>query len=503
MEIKEVKEGLEKEYFDVQNIGLVLIDIVPYENKGRMIDGFFKIFSTENLSSIRMRFDGPRIDNIPDIKKSGVLASKGGANIGFVFNSDLDENYPAGIKRTLPRMLKTMTIWVTQSVDFAYIVTYICNFKKEFYNKDIKDVFIKSDDLVLHEEILEDGSILKEEGSRGPEFEPSITDFQLHVETFLKNFSCGLYLNKNSKKNKVPCCPSIEVLATDNISFEEFETWEKIHLRFLKFLNFDFFHYSKLDYLLIGFQRREIYSRHSISMGLTILASKKHFEDGNCHEPIMSYIEYMVVGQLNNLFLLTYWTNYQVEITHKEWRKKIDMYLSDTSNLSKSSNVQDIKKLTQVYYSMIKEIRSFESYFLNESNHYELFNELFPRIVKNIKHFEPIQTEFGEHNVSEIFLDIGKSLLEEERNRNESLKRELNYLLDYTRNLTDLTLAEGNIDLQNVIRKYTKAIFKLTVLVIIIAAFQVSGLTIKDLMGWLIDNFIYVKDTIDNLFYFE
>ncbi len=128
---------------------------------------------------------------------------------------------------------------------------------------------------------------------------------------------------------------------------------------------------------------------------------------------------------------------------------------------------------------MIKEIRSFESHFLNESRRYESFNKLFPWIVKNIKDFEPLQTEISKHNVIETFFDLGKGLLEEEKNGNESVKRELDFLLDYTRNLTDLTIAEGNIDLQNGIRKYTIAILLLTVLMITITAFQV-GLTIKD-----------------------
>ena len=127
---KKVREYLEKEYFDVQNVGLILIDIVPYENKAQMIDGFKKMFCAGNLTSMKMRFDGPRLDCIPDIKKSGLLAGGGSANIGFVFNSDLDVNYLTGIERRLPRMLKMMEVVVAQSVDFAYTVTYICHFKK-------------------------------------------------------------------------------------------------------------------------------------------------------------------------------------------------------------------------------------------------------------------------------------------------------------------------------------------------------------------------------------
>ncbi|MCK4731823.1 MAG: hypothetical protein KAT65_05115, partial [Methanophagales archaeon] len=309
--------------------------------------------------------------------------------------------------------------------------------------------------------------------------------FQLNIENFLKDFSCGLYLNKNSEKNKVPCCPSIEILATDDIPFGEFEKWQKSHFRFLKFINFDLYHYSKSNCLLVGFQGRRISGRYSISLGLIMMASKKYFGNGNSHgyesieAEIMSHITYMVGAQLHNLFFLTYWANYQVEITQKEWRKKIDRYLSDTSIQSKSSNVQDIKKLTGVYASMIKEIRSFESHFLNESRHYESFNKLFPWIVKNIKDFEPLQTGISKNNVIETFFDLGKSLLEEEKNKNESFRRELDFLLDYNRNLTDLTIAEGNIDLQNAMRKYTRAILLLTVLMIIITAFQV-GLTIKD-----------------------
>lgn len=483
-----MREYLEEEYFDVQNIGLILIDIVPYENKAQMIDGFKKMFCAGNLTSMKMRFDGPRLDCIPDIKKSGLLAAGGSANIGFVFNSDLDVNYLTGIKRRLPRMLKMMEIEVAQSVDFAYTVTYVCHFKKEFYNRDIKDVFIKSDELVPFEEMLEDGSILKGERSRGPEFEPSMIDFQLNIESFLRDFSSGLYLNKNSEKNKVPCCPSIEILSTDDVPFEGFEEWWKSHHKFLNFINFDLYHYSKFEYLLVGFQEREIYGKYGISSGLIMIASKKHFEYesgySSVESGIIANITYMAID-LHNLFLLTYWANYQVEITQKEWEKKFDSYLSDTSILSKSSDVQNMKNLTQIYVSMVKESGSFESYFLSESRNYVLFRRLFPWIRKKIKHFEPLLPNIYNRNVIEAFFESGKNLLEEEKNRNETFRRELDSLLNYTRNLTDLAIAEVNIDLQNIIRKYTKAIFILTILMIIVSAIQVTGLTTKELIDML------------------
>lgn len=62
---------------------------------------------------------------------------------------------------------------------------------------------------------------------------------------------------------------------------------------------------------------------------------------------------------------------------------------------------------------------------------------------------------------------------------------ELDSLLNYTRNLTDLAIAEVNINLQNVIKKYTMAIFILTILMIIVSAFQLTGLTIKELIDML------------------
>ena len=102
---------------------------------------------------------------------------------------------------------------------------------------------------------------------------------------------------------------------------------------------------------------------------------------------IIANITHMAID-LQDLFLLTYWANYQVEITQKEWEKKFDRYLLDTSILSKSSGAQSMKNLTQIYVSRVEESGSFESYFLSESRNYVLFKRLFPQIKKKIKHFE-------------------------------------------------------------------------------------------------------------------
>ena len=113
---------LKKHYLAVRNIGILLVDIIPYERKNEMIDGLKRLF-TPDADSRRFIDDQPRIDKIPDIRQSGMMPGGGEVNIGIIVNYELGPNVLA-FQKKLPTQISYIKITLGQFVDFSYYVVY-------------------------------------------------------------------------------------------------------------------------------------------------------------------------------------------------------------------------------------------------------------------------------------------------------------------------------------------------------------------------------------------
>jgi hypothetical protein len=281
---KERREALKREFIETKNLGFMLVDFIPYANKSKLIEGLNELFSPEDPNQ-PMSFDEPRLDQIPDIKESGVLSGGGTTPIGIIFNSDISgDRFFRGIQKKLPAEFFCLEVCVGQFIDYAYYVVYSCLLKEEYQTKEIERLFIESEDWVPYRETTPNGREMRGEKPKGPDLEPTIRGYQTNMEKYLRPFSHGLFLNSSNEPSV--CCPNVKVLSVPKIDFNSFDTWETGHRSLLRFLGFEFL-YCKHDRMMIGYYRKSLFSDKPSSafQGLVFLASLCDFKSDGFSKP--------------------------------------------------------------------------------------------------------------------------------------------------------------------------------------------------------------------------
>ncbi len=148
-ENKNSQELLEKEFIDYKNLGLILIDIVPYKNRESLIEGLKRLFVYDELTPYDR--EQHRIDIEKNIPKIDIEATRPGSShvhLGRLQNSDIMGGFLGVIKRNLPPMFDNLDIFITQFGD-TYILTYIAELKDEYKTKGIKESFIHHQDMIF------------------------------------------------------------------------------------------------------------------------------------------------------------------------------------------------------------------------------------------------------------------------------------------------------------------------------------------------------------------
>jgi hypothetical protein len=359
---KKSRESLKKQFIDTKNIGFILVDFIPYANKNEMIDGLYKLFFTEGQNQ---SLEEPCLNQIPDIKESGILSGGGTTPIGTIYNSDVPGAlFFRAVQKRLPEEICTLDICVGQFIDYSYYVVYSCFLKTEYQTKDIEKSFVESGDFVPYVERTFSGKEKTGDKRKGPDLEPKIGEYERHMEKFLRPFSFGLFLN--STNGESVCCPSIKVLGVPKIDYNSFEPWEKLHRGLLMFFGFEFI-YCKHDQMLISYYQKSLFidKSHSIHQGMIFLASLNDFNGKGYSEPeyeVFHKVKWSTIHSIAILFHMVYWPTYNIEIKQKTWMKKIDELTSLVGKLDKQQGL----KLNEVYDKVLGSYGAFSQYFLEE-----------------------------------------------------------------------------------------------------------------------------------------
>ena len=459
---KKSQQRLEKEYLDIKNLEIILVDFIPYERKEQMIQGLKELFQPEVKT--KGLFGDPHLDFIPDMKKSGALSGGGTAKIGIIFNSDISWKPLTGIQRKLPEQFLALEITLGQLVDSMYYIIYCGTIKKEFYNEEIKKTFIASGDWVPDEK----GGWIR----KGPKTEPTIRRYQRDMERFLKNFSCGLFLN-SSYAGEGFGCPNIKIISTKKINFDSLQEWEKNHLRFIDFLGFNVAVYSKYDGFLVGIPEDHLFKTYSVYAGLIFLASEDDFETNGyetIERAICGKIEWFSqdpTSHLIDLFHSVYWTNYHLEISGEKWGEEIK------STLDKIIFCADPNEISIIYQRIIKMYHDFSSYFVDEKKNIQNLKKRVARAKKIASPVTPLKMRNFEVDVFKDLVGGSEMFLEMEDDRNDYLNSQFRSLFGYCKNLTNVSLSRSNINVQKSMHRMTIVVIILTIAMLAIMIIQI------------------------------
>jgi hypothetical protein len=463
------QEVLEKEYIDYKNLGLILIDIVPYKNRESIIEGLKRLFIYDKLTALEL--EQSRIDiekNVPIIEIDAILQGRFSAYIGRLQNSNIAGVFPGllmAVQRELPRMVDNLEVHIMQFGD-AYILTYVAELKDEYKVKGIKESFIHHRDSIVEEKKLDDGNIQRSIKSIGIESDPNIDIYLKELSGFLGEFSVGLYLNENPTQ----ICPNIKITYIETIPFNDFETWARQNIEILKFMGFIPVLYSKIKNYLWGIQEKRIKGSGSIEAGFIILASNDE-DIGRDHASLDRGLLIDLTKLINRDFLINllqlYWANHNVENPIKNWNNYITNKMDELNKIACQRDKKKIDTLFELNTLIVNECRDFEGYHLEEEKKYDFFNaNIFfnKEFNKSVTAFKPNNME---KNIYEYSYVSGKKLLDIEKIQNQNLQKEFDRLFKYITNITNLTNSKISIQIQRTIKYYTLWLFILTSLMLI------------------------------------
>jgi len=439
---KREMEAAKKQYLPIKNLEIILVDIVPYERKNKMIQGLLDLF--QGAASIA-GYDGPRLYEIPDMKESGVLSGGGSVNVGNIYNGDIGR-FPGGVERDLPKPFSVVNVWVSQFFDFGYCVIYNCVLKDEFRNVDVENVFIQSRLFAEREEKLAGGGVIKISEPKGPKFEPSIRQYQKMMEDFLGKYSCGLFLNEATASSPVPSCPNIKIISIKEINFGSIDKWFKEHRDILEFLGVSYA-ISKYDDFLVSYQEETLFKKASIFQGLLFLGSETG--ERSIRDDICRKVEGLVLEDLVHLFQIIFGTVYWLEITCKNWEDKIKSYI-----------VNDFHDTT-AYKEAMTSYRDFQhTKIIEEENIRRL-----PEKIKRLPHVKSISLPIPREGLG---IDLFEDMLKACDRFLEIEKERLTYLENYFQSVFEHFREMVNFNLQQNIGSLTSRLVWITVVLVIL-----------------------------------
>ena len=456
---------MEKQYFDIKNLAIILVDFVPYERKKDMIEGLRELFETEGDKQ-PVFFDEPSFDSIPDIRESGILSGSGHNNLGMIFNSDIDWQPLMGIQKKLPEEFLGIQVTVGQFVDFSYWIEYLGFVKENYQNKDIKRVFVESRDFVPYRIKTPDGREMRGRKPKGPELEPTIRSFQTDLENFLRPYSCGLFLDRTTTKGTYLSCISVKVLSTQKIDFNLFKNWERQHFNFFRFIGFTHA-YSRYDSMLVGYYPERIFREQSIFQGLVFLASTADFKGDGYETPekeICYRIQFQVMDLVPLLHLI-YWPSFAMEVNRRKWEQQIRSMLSDIS-ASREKKIEDIQ---QAYDKTMELYRDFNQHFIEEKWNIDLMKQHLSFAKRVTSATKPLDSTLPQTNLFEDMLWVGESFLDQEKDMLQHIKDQIDLLFSYSDNLINMDLNKTNLHLQKRMDRMTYIMLVLAIVTTILA----------------------------------
>jgi hypothetical protein len=469
--LEQIRKSRESEYLDVKILSLNLIDFVPYEKKQQMVEIYRKLLLS---GGARREHIDEIVNRIPDLSQTGTF---GISCIARIFNKKKFERRERGIRSSwpiisvftwmdviyldLPDAFEFVEIWIKQSVDFLYSILYYCKIDKSYRSNKIKDNYVKSTDMLPVGNYEEGDS--RPRRLRGPLNEPSIGLYETVIGEFLAKLNIGLFLGESYTENHF--CPSIRVLSTSEINFDNIQTWLHNHLRFLHYMQIAT-SFNKYRNSILAYNTSRLYNE--IPSGITIVYSEKHVGNNSIsdiyHDVIKDSLS--LTENLTEFLLPYYWSAYQYFNTIRKWRNKVDDINTKSTQFSIKYDSSEIKNEVE---SIMNLYRKFMTFANREKVNIRRTREHFNNFGRHaIGSADPLRLHIEFDILKDLNEGVNNRLQQEETTINE-VQDQFETLLEYYRDLSNLKLSASNVDLQ----KQVKILAIITVIIGFVAAIPV------------------------------
>ncbi len=446
---EEEQRDRERAYFPVQNVGMVLLEIIPLDKKDDLTNGLAKLF------------EAPERLKLQNLGDRGILAAGWSLHIGTLMNGKTPEWPGENVYKDLPDPFKWVDVNIGQVFNFCFYLVACCMIKEDYRGR-IKEKFLEAGIWKSTKE--SDGVSFS---TAGPDLEPTIRDYQKQIEDYLAGFVKGLFLSRET--NVRVRCPSIRVMMADKVEFEHYDSWFDAHLPFLRFLG-SYFASRVEDHTLVSYQEDRLLKEASVSSGMNFICSKAGYRSVTS-DPIekqsLQNASFILERVLIYHFVATYWSQYQLELLLPEWERKSKALEEDLQTIVHSSR-SSLGPLRSTYSGALQLLNSFETYALEEEKNVEKMLTEISRKVPAIKS-EPANRTGIKLDVIHAFVE-GSRFLVEESARLSTIRRSIHSVTSRCRQYTDFKVTEANVYLTTRIKMLTEVLVVFTAL---LAGFQI------------------------------
>lgn len=396
------KERRQQESFPVKNIGLILLEIFPVERKEALLEGLKRLYDKTEVPSL--------------LTMEGVLGA--GWSKNFPMIASKDSKYWTGeelIKKDMPKPFKLIELLIGQCYQFCFYLEFKCTIHSDFQDG------------------LAESYITERDFDR---IEPKIRDYQSQIESFLEPYLPGIFLSQ--KKNSQLRCPSIRMLTTEKIDFDDFEKWTTGHFRFLEYLGV-LGPASRLGSYLVVYQPDHLFKQQGIFGGFTFVCSKADYNQvsATLEDELISNIAFIFQTALILWFVAIYWTTYKLECELPDWENKVSPLEKELRDLLATRKFS-IRALGRIYSNLLLIQVDFETQALSEEKRLSVMERTLShrKAISSDKALPFFKSEF------DVLKDFSEGLryLKEEHELIAFVRRKITSSVDQCKQYSDFAL---------------------------------------------------------------
>jgi hypothetical protein len=402
-----LEKEVERSYFSLRNIGIILFDMVPVEKEAVMLDGLRKLLKDPELT-------------LPLGGMSGLLSAGWGRELGRIVSSP---------DQALPEPFAWVEVEVNQRFRFCYCLLFRC--------------FINSGSRIASKEGFRDWL------AAGLEAETSVSPLhacQIQMEDFLSQFVSGLFLGSKERSG----CPSIRVMLADKVDFGNFDSWFRDHSRFYEY-NGMLGIVSRLGSFQVGYQDDRLYGPHGLFAGMNFVCSKADYSHvaGILEEDVIHDASWLFSHYLIGAFEVLYWVVHQIERILPSWecqandleKKLRDALTKKTKTVRLRQFMANLGPIEDLYQKSIELLNKVESYAHSERRNMEAMSSY-------LSHAKPPESEslpfFGrKFNVVEDLFEGAKYRADQEHSRIDSIVHRTQSICDQCSQYTNFELQKN------------------------------------------------------------
>lgn len=271
--------------------------------------------------------------------------------------------------------------------------------------------------------------------------------------------------------------PSIRILSSPSIEFSNSEAWGDKYWLYMEFLGMSRF-YNRFQASVISLQTERIYKKSNVPKGITILYSEKDIPDSNDkYNRILSNAS-VLNDAIKDYFLPLYWAGYNKFNPLEKWNTRLKVNRSQKFKSLTPEELED--KVTEV----INLNGEFAKYNIDEKVNIRTARKTF-NINKRLKGPPSITAYLYDLEMFKRFSGFIEDTLNEEEILIDDIQKQIEPLISYYRDMSNLRVSVSNLKLQESNIKLQKSLnwFSAKIAIIIAGVSIAASIIIQVLLG--------------------